>query len=121
MADILYYVCYMQSFPFILLCIGSLIFYRRERNSCFIVMTIASFIASLNSISLLIWPQSTTYDMNNKIIARSDHLFPFYMHWFIGYAMLLAFALALLIYALKTAKHPEQKDYSEGVTPDDKL
>ena len=43
------------------------------------------------------------------------------MHWFIEYAMLLVFASALLIYALKTAKHSEQKDYSDtdSVPPDD--
>ena len=79
-------------------------------------MFIASFIASLNSISRLIWQQSVTYDMNNNIIAKSESLLPFYMHWFIEYAMLLAFASALLIYALNAAKHSEQKNDSANDT-----
>ena len=116
MANILYYLLYIGSLPFILICIGSFVFYLRRKNTCFIVMFIASFIAFLNSISRLIWQQSVTYDMNNKVIAKSEPLLPFYMHWFIEYAMLLVFASALLIYALNAAKCSEQKSHSANDT-----
>ena len=102
--DYVFYVSYVECLPFIILCIGSSLFFYKKKNICFLIMSIASFIASLNAISKQIWPYSVVYDMDGKLIEKTEHLLPLYVHGLIAYHMLLIFSIALLVYIIKTIK-----------------